>query len=199
MLTHPLSIIIAACLLGAAALGLYAAVQDAQGNHNALRKNGQSSPTEDSQEDSFTVSGSCLRDAHEKLQFSYLEDWIGGAAEISQTRNAAFTDLIAEMADTNTETDAVIQTQAQQVKDGKSILKNTVDQLVAAMPVAQDIYFSGPTGPAISYQFQLAVSSAGIGTTTNTVHTTHQNAQENGRRLDELAEKYDEMYSSLLQ
>ncbi|MBY0442857.1 MAG: hypothetical protein K2Q25_12105 [Mycobacteriaceae bacterium] len=103
------------------------------------------------------------------------EGWAGGGACASQARTASFSALISRMADIDTETEAVIQTQAQQVKEGKSIIENTLNELVAAIPVAQHIYVSGPAGPAVSYQFQIAVSNGAMDTTINTTHETHQN------------------------
>lgn len=87
-----------------------------------------------------------------------------------------------------------MQTEAEQVNDGRETLGNTFDGLQLAIPVSQSLYFSGPAGPAISFSFQLAVVNSAVGTGIDTTNKMHEDSRKHGERLIALAQQYDEAF-----
>lgn len=150
--------------------------------------------------DDFVVSNDHLLAVHKELSDATPaneDGWVSGAASGFATQISLFEDLISRMENANERVRAVVQTQAGQVEDGKSTLGNVLDGLGLAIPVAQTLWFSGPVGPALSYQYQLATSSAAMGTTTGTANGMHDNAEKNAASLDGLAQEYHAILTGL--
>lgn len=123
--------------------------------------------------------------------------WTGSA----QARHAAWhigmRDLGSQMADTDQAVQAVVRTQSEQVTGGRETLGNVLNGVDLAIPVAHALYFSGPVGPVLSYNFQMGVAGSALGTSADAVNSMHENAQQNAGRLDALAHGYDEMFGRL--
>ncbi|MBY0442512.1 MAG: hypothetical protein K2Q25_10320 [Mycobacteriaceae bacterium] len=148
----------------------------------------------------FAVSGACLRDINAILRGvdpGCRDGWTGGAAASLRNVNGALGDLISQVAEANDEVYATAQTQDRQVKNARSTLENLFNELNAAIPVARSLYFSGPAGPALSYNFQLAVSNPAASTTLDTTNAMHEHAQENADRFSELSQKYEQLVNNL--
>ncbi|MBY0443278.1 MAG: hypothetical protein K2Q25_14260 [Mycobacteriaceae bacterium] len=156
------------------------------------------SSTEPNNGDAFTLSSQGARHTYQTWRSADLDGaWAGPAAAQSITQNALLGNLADQIADISSEVQGVVQTQAHQVNDSKATLRNVVHELNAAIPLAKSLYYSGPSGPALSYQFQLAVSSPALSTGTNTTHHMHGNAEKNAVQLRVLAQRYDDAFTAL--
>lgn len=144
-------------------------------------------------EDGLAVSGDLFRKVYEALASADQGDgWTGTSATHYGDHTAAFHDLIRQVAETNQDANTTVETEAQQVNTGRATLKNTLNGLQLAMPISESLYFSGPAGPALSYNFQLTVASSAVNTGTDTTNNMHQNAQRNAECLTALLGQYDE-------
>lgn len=123
--------------------------------------------------------------------------WAGGAEADHKVQNTVLGELASQLAETGRQVKAVVQTQAEQVSGGRETLGNVVNGIDLAIPVSHALYFSGPAGPAISLQFQLAVAGSATGTCADTINEMHEDAQGNAERLNALTRKYDEMFKRL--
>lgn len=161
---------------------------------------GEESPAADPEMGSeFGASSGHFRYAREILRggADSGDEWTGAAAGCHGGRLALLGDLVGQASDTGQELKDVVATQAKQVNDGRETLENVLNGLGLAMPVAQTLWYSGPAGPALSYQFQLATSNSAIGTSADTMDEMHDNAQENAVRLDALAQKCSQLFELL--
>lgn len=165
------------------------------GGSGGGRNLGEGSPETGS---AFGASCGLIRAAHEPSESGDQDGaWTGSA----QARHAAWhnglRDLGSQMADTDQAVQAVVRTQSEQVTGGRETLGNVLNGVDLAIPVAHALYFSGPVGPVLSYHFQMGVAGSALGTSADAVNTMHESAQQNGERLDALAQGYDEMLGRL--
>lgn len=149
------------------------------------------SPNPDS-ERGFAASTDHFQGAHEALSgVGPSQGWTGDSGTRHGEQNAAFTAQVRQVGRASQDVDATVQTQAEQVTSGKETLTNLLNGLQAAVPISQSLYFSGPAGPAMSYQFQLAVATPAVSTASDTTNGMHANAQQHAQRLTELTQHYD--------
>lgn len=146
----------------------------------------------------LAASGEYSGYVHELLGYADPDGgWTGGAATSRTGQNAVLRDLVSQKAATDQGARAVVQTQARQVNSGKGTLGNVLNGLGLAIPVAEALWYAGPAGPALSYQFQLATANSAVGSSADTVSTMHDNAEQNGAQLDALAQQYGAMHQRL--
>ena len=148
----------------------------------------------------FAVSSARLHDVNVLLcdvEPGSRDGWAGGAATRLRAVNSSFGELSAHIVEVNDAVYGTVQTQDEQVQGCRSTLNNIIDELSAAVPVAQSLYFSGPAGPALSYNFQLAVSNPALSTSADTTNTMHDHAQENAARLTGLTQQYEALGTEL--
>ncbi|MBY0443013.1 MAG: hypothetical protein K2Q25_12920 [Mycobacteriaceae bacterium] len=165
--------------------------------NNSTRKS--VSPHDDTDEERvFAASGQHLLDAHRMLSdVNPQEGWAGGSKSYYATRNAEFTDMIKQIAATSQGVDSTVQTEAEQVDNGREILGNSLVGLQLAIPVSEVLYFSGPAGPALSYSFQLGVANSAVGTSVDTTNAMHKNSVQHAERLTTLTQRYDAVRQSV--
>lgn len=158
------------------------------------------SPNEDADsEHAFTASRQHLLDAHQVLSnIDPAAGWTGSSTTRYSIQNCELSDLIKQIADTNQGVDKTVRTEAEQVDNGREILGNSLSGLQLAIPVSEVLYFSGPTGPALSYSFQLAVANSAVGTGVDTTNTMHQNSVQNAEHLMALTQRYDTALESVI-
>ena len=148
--------------------------------------------------DEFAVSSDQLREVQELLATANPENrWSGAAAATHSDQSSALSALASQMADVNSEAHATVQKQGTQVGQGRASLDDTLNELGFAIPVAQSLYYSGAAGPALSYHFQLAVSSSSVNTGVDTASDMHDKACENAVRLDTLNQNYHQLLAAL--
>ena len=156
-------------------------------------KNSHGNENDPDQGDEFAISSSYLREMHSARQGSVINsdnDWSGDASSYHATQNTLFDELIYQLADVAEETHAVTSTQATQVKHSREILDNIFNELELSIPISQALYSSGPTGPAMSWKFQLLTANPAVETTANTTQEMHANAKEHARLLNALVDEY---------
>lgn len=197
----PVSVIIlvAALATGIIFLGLFIESSTDDDSSSPLVAPGSDDSDDDPEgAGAFGVSSGYFGDAYEALRaIGSVEGWGGDSGMRYGTGNAGFADLMRQVAETNQQVDATVQTEGEQVEDGRETLGNVCNDLELAMPVSESLYFSGPAGPALSYHFQLAVANSAIGTGTDTANTMHENAQKHAERLSALAQQYDKVLRSI--
>ena len=147
---------------------------------------------EEASENEFAVSSNHFRNAHQKLQeiAGAPGDWVSDSQTRYGDQNAQFRELLGQVAQLNQQVDTTVQTESQQVNNDRETLENTLGELHLAIPVAESLYFSGPAGPALSYQFQAAVAHSAVSTSTDTANTMHENSEKHGEQLTALSENY---------
>lgn len=149
-------------------------------------------------EDAFALSSNHFWSVYETLEHAGPENsWKSSSEACYTTQNNEFRDRIGQIANASQEVDFIVQTEAEQVNNGRSTLENLLGGLQLALPVSKDLYFSGPAGPALSHSFQLAVTNPAVGAGTETTNTMHENSKKHGQNLIAVAQQYDEALSSL--
>ncbi|MBX9696158.1 MAG: hypothetical protein K2Z81_27465, partial [Cyanobacteria bacterium] len=58
----------------------------------------------------------------------------------------------------------------------------------------ENLYFSGPAGPALSYNFQLVVTNSAVGAGTETTRTMHENSAQHAETLTTLTQQCGEAF-----
>lgn len=192
-------IIAAAIMLTFAMVALFSPSSFKGKNHSSSDEAENTDQEASDSENAFALSGDHFQGVYGALCgiTGSTDGWAGDSGTRFADKNAEFRNLMAQIADLNQEVDTTVQTENEQVNDGRETLGNSLNELDLAVPVAQSLYFSGPAGPALSYSFQLAVSSPAINTGVDTTNTMHENSQRHGNRLTALFERYDEAFRSL--
>ena len=152
----------------------------------------------DSRENAFALSAGHFLDAYDGLDsIGSIAGWAGGSGNCYEAQNSAFATQLTRAAATNTQVDAVVQHQGEQVKATRQTLDNLLNGLQAAVPVAQALYFSGPAGPALSYNFQLSVATPATSTATDSMNQMETHAAEHAKTLTTLSQEYAEVASAI--
>ena len=147
----------------------------------------------------FAVSSGYLRDVQESLQGEDLaEKWTGGASVSHADECVTFGELLKQVADTGDGVQAAVRGQGRQVDNGREFLDNVFTGVESAMPVAEALYWSGPAGPMLSYQYQLAVANPAVGTSVNKDKYMHDSAQKNAEDINVLTRHYDALANQII-
>ncbi|MBY0441618.1 MAG: hypothetical protein K2Q25_05705 [Mycobacteriaceae bacterium] len=156
------------------------------------KDSGSEEPNEDSNpEDAFALSSNHFLNAYAALENPNPEkDWESSSAACYAAQNTEFADLIRQIAVTSQEVNVTAQTEAKQVDHGKETLENLAGGLQLAIPISRNLYFSGPIGPALSHNFQLAVTSSAVGAGNETTNTMHKNSSEHAENFTALTQRY---------
>ena len=163
-------------------------------------KSSNSNDDKDSVEkkDSFAASDNLFRNVSDVLIDTNLGNvWRGVAENYREVRNKNFTGLLNRVVDANQQVDSEIKSEADQVNEGRGTLGNILATVQLAIPVAESLWSSGPAGPALSNNFQLAVAHSSIGTASDTTNGMHEKSAAHARHLMALASVYDQTFSAM--
>lgn len=165
-----------------------------------IRNNGDSK----SRKDSSTKEKSGSEFAFSSASYQYLHDalasrinpedgWISSASMSYVVRSDELIYVAGQLAEAGQEVNSITQNEGEQVDAGKETIENASTGLQLAMPISESLYFSGPIGPIISYNFQLAVANSGIGVSVDTTNKMHENSRQHGEKLAACAHRYDQL------
>ncbi|MBY0441009.1 MAG: hypothetical protein K2Q25_02545 [Mycobacteriaceae bacterium] len=192
---HPCSLreLFPLILAGLIAITLFMALFMPSQHHHHHKKSPDDAPDEDAeQQKAFAVSSSHLSGASATLANTRPADgWVSPSGNHYAMHNTGFRNLIEQIAKLNNQVDTTVQTEREQVNNGKESLEQNAAELQAAIPIAESLYFSGPTGPVLAHNFEIAVSSAAMRSATATTNDMHDKATKHAETLMALAQHYD--------
>jgi len=193
---------------GLAAALLFSGAVDIEGSDRASDDDGSGDGSDDGsagQQSERLDSGEAFVDS--SRGFGVSQDGLGGAAPGQRWRGvgadaygaqvATLRELVGQMADSDRRIGAVLATEAGQVKQARETHANVLGGFQAAIPMAEFLYFAGPSGPAMSLAFQVAVVSSGIGMCSESLHATHLESQRNAASLQMVSDRHEQIRSSL--
>lgn len=173
--------------------------------HSSKNDDDDENPPEDFNEENselqnvFAVSGHHFSSVQETWRNAEPEGagWLSYSGTHYASQNTGFRNLVGQIAELNHQADTAVRTEDEQVHNGRATLENVLGELHAAIPVAESLYVSGPAGPALSYNFQMAVANSAVGTATDTTNDMHENSTKHAETLTALAQQYNETLSRI--
>lgn len=148
--------------------------------------------------EAFAASSRYFGDAEKTLGNADPGDgWVGSAATQYGDQNTLLMDLARQMAETDQGVKAAMKTEADQVNEGSDTIGGVMDWIDLAIPVAEALHAAGPHGAALSFSFQVAVASAGVGVSGDKLNEMSSNSRQNAARLAELTERYEAVSRTL--
>ena len=149
-------------------------------------------------ENEFRVSSIRLCDVHKILSDTDPESsWLSPSGALYKDQSSALRMGAEQIADLDHAVDATVRTEGKQVDEGRKTLNEILTELQAAVPIAENLYFSGPAGPCLSYNFQISVTNSAVSSATNTTEDMHQKSRGHAETLTALAQQYDQTLAYL--